>query len=884
MVKQKIVKRPLPLLEELEQVKTPGLMASAESNFILPEYIKANLKHELRPYQVEAIFNLNWAQRQPDANLKYKQLLFNMATGSGKTDVMAAVMLYLFKEFNNHNFLFVANTNAVVAKTRENFLNENSTKYLFKAPIDIEGQRVSIQPVTRYPLTPTPGVIYLKLTTIQSLANEMGNTHENGLTYEELSRQKLVILADEAHHFNASTKSKKDEEQSWENLLNKLRQLSPANRQFEFTATIDLQKDEVYQKYRDKIIYKYELDKFMNEGYSKKVFRLETSSDDRTKMLNAILLSQYRRRIALANQIDDGNFKPIILFKSNRVAASNQARDKFVDLIEQLTVEQLDDFLATQLRLTKSVTLEKTYRYWQSQDVSQTVVELKHDFQPLTIVNVNDTAKDGILGDINDFNNLNSLEDSNNPIRTIFAVAKLTEGWDVLNLYDIVRLGEQPANMKQTDSEAQLIGRGARYNPFIYKNKKSYTRRFDNVYEGSILKDLQLLESLYYHTINDVAYINNLRKSFDKMNLVSESDSSDDFTIYTATVKPKFKKSRAYKQGQLYFNEVEDIPATDYTDLGSYGFNHDVDVVDYINASTENAYDQNNQLKIETRQVQVDDFSQTNDNRLLKKAIAKDKFFRFSELSKYLPLLNSMNEFLTSKKWLGGLKVRANIDLNRGPLSQQEKLIIVEKTLQKVKRAITTNYQKRRGTNRFVPMALHDVVVDYQKRVSNNFTGNMLIQEKIQPNDMKRFDWFVYDTAIVDGLEKSLIDLISNFVEQLKQKYQEVYLIRNEETISKLSLHEFDSKVSVKHYQGFLPDFLLYLNQEQSIYQIYLEPKGDQLLERDQWKEDLLQSIRPDKIEVIGENNQVKLYGMKFYTAGDKRQVEHEFQDLGFID
>lgn len=104
MVKQKIVKRPLPLLEELEQVKTPGLMASAESNFILPEYIKANLKHELRPYQVEAIFNLNWAQRQPDANLKYKQLLFNMATGSGKTDVMAAVMLYLFKEFNNHNF------------------------------------------------------------------------------------------------------------------------------------------------------------------------------------------------------------------------------------------------------------------------------------------------------------------------------------------------------------------------------------------------------------------------------------------------------------------------------------------------------------------------------------------------------------------------------------------------------------------------------------------------------------------------------------------------------------------------------------------------------------------------------------------------------------
>ncbi|MBK9729619.1 MAG: hypothetical protein IPO86_16070 [Saprospiraceae bacterium] len=37
---------------------------------------------------------------------------------------------------------------------------------------------------------------------------------------------------------------------------------------------------------------------------------------------------------------------------------------------------------------------------------------------------------------------LNTLEDENNPIRAVFAVQKLNEGWDVLNLYDIVRLSE----------------------------------------------------------------------------------------------------------------------------------------------------------------------------------------------------------------------------------------------------------------------------------------------------------------------------------------------------------------------------------------------------------------------------------------------------------
>ncbi|NJN33179.1 MAG: hypothetical protein HC817_01930 [Saprospiraceae bacterium] len=68
---------------------------------------------------------------------------------------------------------------------------------------------------------------------------------------------------------------------------------------------------------------------------------------------------------------------------------------------------------------------------------------------------------------------LNTLESADNPIRAVFAVDKLNEGWDVLNLFDIVRLyetrdakGNKPG--KGTAAEAQLIGRGARYCPFVY--------------------------------------------------------------------------------------------------------------------------------------------------------------------------------------------------------------------------------------------------------------------------------------------------------------------------------------------------------------------------------------------------------------------------------
>jgi len=76
---------------------------------------------------------------------------------------------------------------------------------------------------------------------------------------------------------------------------------------------------------------------------------------------------------------------------------------------------------------------------------------------------------------------LNSLEDESNGIRAIFAVNMLNEGWDTLNLFDIVRLYETCDGKridgkyipgKTTLSEVQLIGRGARYYPFTVDEEK----------------------------------------------------------------------------------------------------------------------------------------------------------------------------------------------------------------------------------------------------------------------------------------------------------------------------------------------------------------------------------------------------------------------------
>ncbi len=68
----------------------------------------------------------------------------------------------------------------------------------------------------------------------------------------------------------------------------------------------------------------------------------------------------------------------------------------------------------------------------------------------------------------------------------IFAVNMLNEGWDVLNLFDIVRLYDtqdvkyvhgnyKPGNT--TMGEVQLIGRGERYFPFqLGKTEDKYKK------------------------------------------------------------------------------------------------------------------------------------------------------------------------------------------------------------------------------------------------------------------------------------------------------------------------------------------------------------------------------------------------------------------------
>ncbi|MYL48289.1 DEAD/DEAH box helicase [Halobacillus litoralis] len=827
----------------------------------VPKYILDNLNHEIRPYQKQALRQFIYTQRADTADVSFKHLLFHMATGSGKTLVLAGTILYLFKEKGLQNFIFFVNSDAIIKKTRDNLTNTNSPKYLFNDPgIVIDGKSIKIQLVDVFPISPAENTIYLKLTTIQKLHSDLTKPGENKISFDMLKEMRTVLLADEAHHINTLTKSEKKKlskkelvEKTWESTVQKLLKLDYSNRLVEFTATIDLDNEALFNKYCDKIVYQYDLKSFMDQGYSKNVILLRSNQEDLNKMFNAALLSQYKKYIAQSNGVD---FKPIILFKSNKISISKEANRDFLDLIEGLSVDQLKNNIQNGLSIhdNERSIWNKMYKYYEMRNLEKVIEDLQWDFSNESILNANEQS---LVSESNAIL-LNTLEDLNNPIRAIFAVAKLNEGWDVLNLFDIVRISEgATATKKTTDSEAQLIGRGARYHPFIFMGEKSYMRRFD--FKET---DLKAIETLHYHTINENSYIKKLEQSLEAADIQTVEDH---YVKLEAKVKPKIKKTDFYKKGKVYVNKTVPTSVSDYQSLKDYGVSKEYSIS--YDVGVEKRFGSNKETRSQT--AKHEEYFNVSIS-MLRKAIQRNKFYRFNNLKTYVPAITSIKDFIEGENFLSSVSIIISLPLglSLNDLSAKEKLGFIEQFLSYVEGKIKSNYLKERGTYSFEGVDISKVITDYVIE-KNKASDKIQLNQVIQSKNMKRHDWFVYDNAVVNGLEYEMIDFIANIIQELEEIYSEVYLIRNER---KAKIVEFNGT------RGFMPDFLLYLKDADFTYQVFLEPKGKKWYTEDKWKEDILMEIsdNPDVV-VLAENESVRLHGIKFYS--EDTDLRREFKE-----
>lgn len=885
---------PLPLYDELVQLdRLPDLFDPIE-HFSHPAYVNRNMEHNFRYYQEEALRYFHYSQTLERFALRRpRHVLFNMATGSGKTDLMAGLILYMYQELGYQNFLFVVNTNSVLNKTIDNLTNPTSEKYLFASSIEIDGERVRMERVRQYPREPKPNVIYLKLSSIQAVFNELFTERENTMGLADYSKNKVAILADEAHHYSASTKKEKNEEKSWERAIALILDAHEESRLLEFTATIDLENKNVYAKYKDKVLYRYTLDRYIHDRFSKNVKRIQSSNTDWENMMNVVLLSEFRRRYAL--EYHGVQMKPVILFKAPKIVDSNEAEEKFKQLIADLTADQVEGFIRLRDRQDyseRSATLSRAYRYFLANrlELPQMVREMKREFAPSRLLNANDSDRGKGMLEKGQYEALNSLESSSNLYRVIFAVAKLTEGWDVLNLYDIVRISDTrnaKGNKPSTMAEAQLIGRGARYYPYELAGKKSYRRRFEDDSRDSLI-----METLHYHTINEPQYLKNLVMALNEMNLPTGVDTQN--PPLEVKIKPAFKRTKLWKEGAIYYNEAQEVDDTYYDNLAKYGVDNQSDItIPWKLLMQEVGY----------RSVAIQsDFAHTTalpvalDQRYVLKAMNRLSFYHFDNLKKYLPQLHSRREFL-GPDWLNlaGRSLLAVVpDRYRSEdLKPEERLAILEEYLKQVAQQIQRGYQKAIGTRRFVGYPIKDYLGNYKKRVPNYDTGSMQLHQAPAPQQVERYetheDLFPYDAAIVNQTEKQLMDRLRDRVEDLRKQYEQVYLIRMDENMHResvknevLKLHQFDPQPRERHFEAFQPDFILLLTNASAYIQVFIEPKGLNLLEKDQWKEDLLTYINASEAELEFEDQiaGLRIKGLKFYTINDGRASLKQLSEL----
>lgn len=307
----------------------------------IPAYVRTGLsdRFDIREYQ-ESAFRRFITYYNTPALRKNKQLhlLFHMATGSGKTLMMAGLVVYLYKQ-GYRNFLFFVNMTNIIEKTKANFLNSASSKYLFAENILIDGEHIPIKEVTNFQEADDKSINLCFMST-QKLHLDLFMPQENGITIADFEDKKIVLLSDEAHHVNTDTKKGKkskgeeDEERSWEYTVNNVFRANKDNVLLEFTATCDLKNPNVEAKYVDKIIFDYPLAKFRESKYTKDFYNFQSDVDVWNRTIQALLLSQYRLKLF---QKHGHNVKPVILLKSQKIEESKRFFNEFHTKLQRLS-------------------------------------------------------------------------------------------------------------------------------------------------------------------------------------------------------------------------------------------------------------------------------------------------------------------------------------------------------------------------------------------------------------------------------------------------------------------------------------------------------------------------------------------------------------------
>ncbi|RVZ88054.1 DEAD/DEAH box helicase [Helicobacter pylori] len=820
--------------------RTPN-NAPSNGEIELPTHITSNLKKELRDYQKKAIYNyLEKRQSHPTQ----KHFMFEMATGSGKTLVMAGLILECYKQ-GYQNFIFFVNSTSILEKTKLNFTDSASSKYLFSENININDENTEIKSINNLNESHN-GAINIYFSTIQGLFSLFTKAKENAISIEDLKDQKLVFLADEAHHLNTETKKKLNdseasEKRNWESVVKLALEQNKDNLLLEFSATIPKEKS-VKDKYENLKVATYTLKEFSEDKFCKNIYSLSYENKElETRFLGACVSSLYKELLAQHHNIE--NFKPCILFKSERIEDSKENQERFNAFLENLSPLDLENFF----HYSRNAFFKDAKNFFDKQKYTPNLVAfLQTKFKKSTQINTNnekELEKSMLL--------LNSLEDRDNPKRVIFSVDKLNEGWDVLNLFDIVRL-KNKANQKDTTKDAQLIGRGARYYPFSYNDFKPsriefYQRKFD------LNNPLSALERLDYHAIYDSEFIAQLNNELQDLGLGFVNEKQTIPLTPTKRFKCYYASNTKDKNKNLFNKDYTDSVKVKLQSLHVPLFAFDV------------------------REKKVDFKEENKGDRTYYIPHTLDKI----PLNYFLKALNLKNlDFKTLKK---AFKKHAF----------NNKVEFIEQYISHLK----TNFHKdQKFDNNEILLKLAVYIIENLKdtllkeqdkyevsalELKEFETHNKSLSASELEKDIPFYEWLLFkDMRKLDSdLEREFLVFINDHKEVLDKKFKEWCVLRNDHFAELKVFCNIEN--SPFYAQGFEPDFILFAQTHEDEFlgfTCYMEAKGEHLEPSNAWKKEFLEML--ENATLKSHNKKLHLKGLPFFTIHNnhnKKALNDEF-------
>jgi type III restriction enzyme len=247
---------------------------------------------------------------------------------------------------------------------------------------------------------------------------------------------------------------------------------------------------------------------------------------------------------------------------------------------------------------------------------------------------------------------------------------------------------------------------------------------------------------------------------------------------------------------------------------------------------------------------------------IIRKAIWKNDFYKFDNLTKYLWELESMDQFMTSEKCLWNIKIDfrwTQEALNE--MDNEQLLQAISFVLKQLESEIKWKEIRYKGTRQFKPNPIH-TIFRKEKDIFIDLGEEGFGVDK---------DWFVFEEIIWSSEEKNFINLFEKKIKELQKKHSDIYLIRSERAFP---IYSFDK------WERFEPDFVLFMKEKENdksiTYQVFIEPKWDHLLLVDKRKQDFLLEVNNDA-EILDLNfGNYRLVWLPFYN----KWLEAEFEKV----